>query len=1039
MASGIRRKGARRPDYGYRNARLNGHPPADQWDAWTEYDPAEWPRKVPREYMLVPTVCFNCEAACGLLAYVDKKTLEIQKLEGNPHHPGSRGRNCAKGPATLNQIRDPERILYPLRRTGPRGSGEWERVSWDEALDDLAGRMREAFRASRPNDVLYFVGRPGEDGFADRFLETWGADGHNSHTNVCSSGGRAGYGFWQGTDRPSPDYANARFVLLCSAHLESGHYFNPHAQRLVEAQQRGGKIAVIDPRLSNTASRADYWLPTWPGTEAALLLAMARIIVQEDLLDRDFVRRWVNWRTFLAHRAPGAEPTFANFLEELKREWARFTPEFAEAETGVPARTIVQVAREIAAAAPAFSSHIWRAAAAGNLHGWQVTRALWLLNVLTGSVGSVGGVSPNAWNKFIPAPWRKPPANTVWNELNWPAEYPLAHNEMSILYPHLLHDGRGRQEVLFTRVLNPLWTFPDGYSWLRALRDEDKVGVHAALTPTWSETAWWADYVLPMGHGPERHDTHSYETHSGRWLGFRQPVRRVAMERMGHPVAFTYEANPGEVWEEGEFWIELSWRADPDGSLGIRQYYESPYRRGEKITLAEYYRWMFDNSVPGLPEKASAEGLDPLGYMRKYGCVEVSRDDYAEHDHQVDDLDDTDVRGLEDTVTKRSFNPAHLPLTGRPDTVATMVDGVPRRGFNTPSRKLELYSETLADWGWPEMAAPTYARSHVHHSLIDHERGEYVLLPTYRLPTMVHSRSNNAKYLNELAHTHPLLVCPEDAERIGLATGELARVETEIGWFVIKALVTEGIRPGVVAASHHMGRWRLREDKGNERWSSAVVDMVEAGETVDFRQLHGVQPWESDDPSSGRIWWNDAGVHQNITFPVHPDPVSGMHCWHQKVRVRPALPGDEYADIHVDFAKARDVYRKWLALARPARGELRRPIWLFRPVKPTLDAYRFDRSGPPPALATALTAARPAREAVRRGIESLRGGAAEAVAEAGAPEQASSALDFADQVDWSPVQVWGPLAGDHGRAAPTGDDAAPGGTPSGENGHARRA
>jgi anaerobic selenocysteine-containing dehydrogenase len=979
MASDSGRTGARRPNYGYRDKRLAGHPPVDRWDAWTEYDPKAWPRKVPREYMLVPTVCFNCEAACGLLAYVDKQTLEIRKLEGNPHHPGSRGRNCAKGPATLNQIHDPERLLYPMRRKGPRGGGDWERVSWDHVLDTFAERMHESFSAGRPNDVLYFVGRPGEDGFADRFLETWGADGHNSHTNVCSSGGRAGYGFWQGTDRPSPDYANARFVLLCSAHLESGHYFNPHAQRLVEAQQRGAKIAVIDPRLSNTASRADYWLPTWPGTEGALLLAIARILVDEDLFDREFVRRWVNWRTYLADRAPAAEPTFANFVEELKREWARYTPEFAETETGVPAQAIVQVAREIAAAAPAFSSHIWRAAAAGNLHGWQITRSLWLLNVLTGSVGTAGGVSPNAWNKFIPEPWRSPGANTVWNELSWPREYPLAHNEMSILYPHFLHDGRGRQELLFTRVLNPVWTFPDGYSWLRAMRDEGKVGLHAALTPTWSETAWWADYVLPMGHGPERHDTHSYETHSGRWLGFRQPVRRVAMERMGHPVQFTYEANPGEVWEEGEFWIELSWRADPDGSLGIRQYYESPYRPGEKITLEEYYRWMFENSVPGLPEKASAEGLDPLGYMRRYGCVEVSRDDYGEHDEEVTDLEGGEPHGLEETVTKPSFDPAHLPLTGRPDTIAAMVDGVPRRGFNSPSRKLELFSVTVSEWGWPELSTPGYARSHVHHSLIDHDRGEYVLLPTYRLPTLIHSRSGNAKYLNELAHTHPLLVCPQDAERIGVATGDLARVETEIGWFVIKALVTEGIRPGVVAASHHMGRWRLREDRGNERWSSALVDMVEDGETVDFRQLHGVVPFESGDPSSGRIWWNDAGVHQNITFPVHPDPVSGMHCWHQKVRVRSALPGDQYADIHVDFAKARAVYAKWLALTRPAEGQLRRPIWLFRPVKPTLDAYQLESPSPPGP----------------------------------APEHGNrvSALDHAELVDWSPADVWGQIDG----------------------------
>src|SRR5262252_6267448 len=118
---------------------LNCYPPVDRWSDWEELDSRAWPRRVPRSYTLVPTICFNCEAACGLLAYVDKQTLKIQKFEGNPEHPGSRGRNCAKGPATLNQVQDPERILYPLRRVGARGDGQWERVTWDEVLDDIGG------------------------------------------------------------------------------------------------------------------------------------------------------------------------------------------------------------------------------------------------------------------------------------------------------------------------------------------------------------------------------------------------------------------------------------------------------------------------------------------------------------------------------------------------------------------------------------------------------------------------------------------------------------------------------------------------------------------------------------------------------------------------------------------------------------------------------------------------------------------------------------------------------------------------------------
>ena len=218
--------------------------------------------------MLVPTTCFNCESACGLLAYVDKDSLEIRKFEGNPEHPGSRGRNCAKGPATLNQVQDPHRILYPLKRVGARGEGKWRRVTWDEALEDIAARIRRAIEEGRRNEVVYHVGRPGEDGYTERVLAAWGLDGHNSHTNICSSNGRAGYHYWMGLDRPSPDYANADVILLISAHLESGHYFNPHAQRIIEAKQRGAKLIVFDVRLSNTATHADYWVSPYPGTRA---------------------------------------------------------------------------------------------------------------------------------------------------------------------------------------------------------------------------------------------------------------------------------------------------------------------------------------------------------------------------------------------------------------------------------------------------------------------------------------------------------------------------------------------------------------------------------------------------------------------------------------------------------------------------------------------------------------------------------------------------------------------------------------------------
>src|SRR5206468_1014922 len=206
-----------------------------------------------------------------------------------------------------------------------------------------------------------------------------------------------------------------RFILLLSSHLETGHYFNPHAQRIIEAKERGARVCVIDSRLSNTASMADWWLAPWPGSESALLLAMVSVLVRERLYDREFVRRWVNWEEYVRAERPDLPVSFEAFEGALGELYARYTPEFAENETG--------------------------------------------------------GTAPSAWNKEVPAPPLMPPPAKVWSELLMPREYPLAFFEMSYLLPHFLKEGRGKLALYFTRVYNPVWTNPDGMSWIEVLTD----------------------------------------------------------------------------------------------------------------------------------------------------------------------------------------------------------------------------------------------------------------------------------------------------------------------------------------------------------------------------------------------------------------------------------------------------------------------------------------------------------------------------------------------------------------------------------------
>lgn len=930
---------------------VSNYPPVETWDDVVMYDAKAHPRKVEKHYMLVPTTCFNCESACGLLAFVDKETKEVVKVEGNPAHPGSRGRNCAKGPATMNQTSDPERILYPLKRVGKRGEAKFERVSWDEAMDDIAGRIRKAIQEDRRNEVMYHVGRHGEDGFIERVLLTWGVDGNNTHTNICSGGARFGYSVWGGYDRPSPDHENAKVILLLSAHLESGHYFNPHAQRIIDAQVHGdAKLVVVDPRLSNTASKADEWVSPWPGSEAAMLLAIAAYLLRADAVQWDYIHRWVNWSTYMQALHPDQDANdFDAFKAALTDDYQKYTFEFAAQECRVPAEQIERVAKIVAGCDRKLAAHTWRSATAGNLGGWAIARALFFLTVLTGSVGQKGGTSPNGWNKFIPHGPSMPGGHNSWNELLWPSEFPMSTNELSILLPHFLLDGRGRIDTYFSRVYNPVWTNPDGFTWIEALSDEDLVGCHVAMTPTWNETAIFADYVLPFGHSTERHDTMSYEQYAGKWLGFRQPVRRVALNKMGENITDTRESNPGEVWEETEFWIELSWRIDPDGSLGIRKYFETPGEPGKKVTVDEYYGWIFENQVPGLPDKAAKEGMTPLEYMRKYGAVEIVNNLYRQDERPLTPAEREGAVPDENGVLRKPVTPeTQKPLVGEPGAVGVVLeDGSEVAGWLTPSRKLELYSPSIAEFGWPELATPCYIPTHVHHEGMDHAKGEMALVPTFRLPTLIHTRSGNAKYLNEISNKHPVWMNTIDADRLGLVTGDMVRVNTEIGYFVARIWATEGIKPGVIALSHHMGRWRTTDDAGS-RWVSGKVDV---GKLPDgrwrLRYKEGVRPFVSEDADSMRINWEDPGVHQNLAFAVHPDTQSGMHCWHQRVRVERAHDEDKYGDVVVDTAKSREVYKEWMSWTRPGPNKdgLRRPMFMMRPVMPQMQAYYVNGEG----------------------------------------------------------------------------------------------
>ena len=315
----------------------------------------------------------------------------------------------------------------------------------------------------------------------------------------------------------------------------------------------------------------------------------------------------------------------------------------------------------------------------------------------------------------------------------------------------------------------------------------------------------------------------SQETHAAQWLGFRQPVLRVAREKRGETIDATYEANPGEVWEESEFWAALTWRIDPDGSLGIRKHFESPYRPGEPVTMDEYYGWMFENSVPGLPEAAAQRSADAARLHAASTACSRSRTTSTrpyEAPLPAEALAGADDRSSEDVV-----------LQGRHADRRRSSTACALAGFTTPSRRLEFRSQTLVDWGWPEHAVPRYVPGHVHWRDLKREAGR--VRSAAELPA---------------ADAHPHAIAGEVAVRDLARQPAVDRDRRTRGATASRRAISsrcarasatssrargspKGSAPASLGMSHHLGRWRLHEEMGN-RTASALVTIDRRGQRL---------------------------------------------------------------------------------------------------------------------------------------------------------------------------------------------------------------
>ncbi|MCA9966787.1 MAG: molybdopterin-dependent oxidoreductase, partial [Anaerolineales bacterium] len=243
---------------------------------------------------IVPGVCLLCPSGCGVLSRVVNGRLV--KLEGNPMHPMNLGTLCPKGQAAPELLYNPDRLTSPLRRTGERGAGQWEPISWDEAVQLVTARLNNLRAAGHPEQAVLMHGEaPGQlKSFFQQFMRLIGSPNVISRESLNIAAAKLGSYLTQGVyNTPVYDLENSSYILSFGASmLEAG----PVPQRMISGyafMRRGraerGKMVVVDPRQGVSGAKADEWIPIVPGTDAALALGMANVIIRSGLIDPSFV------------------------------------------------------------------------------------------------------------------------------------------------------------------------------------------------------------------------------------------------------------------------------------------------------------------------------------------------------------------------------------------------------------------------------------------------------------------------------------------------------------------------------------------------------------------------------------------------------------------------------------------------------------------------------------------------------------------------------------------------------------------------------
>ena len=689
---------------------------------------------------IVPTGgCYDCGGRCVLRVHVkDGRAVRVETDEGE--EPQLRA--CARGRAFRQQVYSRDRLRFPLKRVGSRGEGKFERISWNEALDTVARELVRIKETHGAEAILVHT-YSGQVGLFHSsiflrsllshfggYISGWG--GASAEASVFAS--RATYGTLT-TGHTRDDLANSRLIILWGLNPAESIYATNTSFYLVKAREAGAKIIVVDPRYTATvATFADQWIPIRPGTDAAMMIAMAYVMIQEKLYDREFI-----WKYTVGFEE------FERYVIGLE-DGVPKSPTWAEARTGVPATTIVSLARQYATMKPA--ALIPGYAPGRTAFGEQYHRAASTLAAMSGNIGIHGGGAAGfergPVGPMVPPTFSELKEGTTYEEQLKALDIPRRlrrHPHFCNLWDAILQGKAGGYpsdiKMAYIAGANPLNQFPNINKGIQALKKLEFIVVHEQFM---TATARFADILLPVTTIWERND-------------FARP------------------------WLSGPYFLYLNKVIDP----------VSETKSDREICRELAIRLGVHDPLLDMTEE---EGINYL--IKSMGDM------------------------IPEIADLKKFQQEGVHKVRLPQPVVSFkkqIEDPERNPFPTPSGKIEIYCQRLADLNDPSIPPiPKYIEP--WEGLSDPLREEYPLqLLSFHHKARAHSCFYTNPWLREL-ESQSLWINSNDARARGIENGDRVRVFNDRGELIVPANVTERIMPGVVALGE--GAWYSPDGEGRD-------------------------------------------------------------------------------------------------------------------------------------------------------------------------------------------------------------------------------